>query len=99
MRSGYALNGAILQDEIIKINTPIFGTLFHRLRLVIDNASKMSTRVFLDGNLIGSFQEHFVPRLKGGVFTFNNREGVALFKKFQLTECRIYDEEGNCLNG
>ena len=99
MRSGYLLNGAKFPDEIIAINTSISGTIFHTLRLVIDNASKLSTLVFLDGNLIGSLQEHFIPRLKGGVLTLNNREGVALFKNFRLKECRVYDEEGNCLNG
>ena len=44
-------------------------------------------------------QEHFVPRLKGGVFILNDFEAVALFKNFELKECRIYDEEGNCMNG
>ena len=99
LKSGYLLNGVLFLDEVIPIDTSISGTIFHTLKLVIDNKSQLSTKVYLDRNLIGSVQEHFVPRLKGGVFILNNFEAVALFKNFELKECRIYDEEGNCMNG
>ena len=44
-------------------------------------------------------QEHFVPRLKGGVFILNRFEGVALFKNFLLRECNNFGQNGTCLEG
>ena len=97
--SGYLLNGALTIDENIPINGTIPGTIFHSLRLVVDNRSLMSTKVYLDDQLIGSIQEHFVPRLKGGVFILNRFEGGALFKNFSLRECNNFGQNGTCLEG
>ena len=58
--------------------------MYHTLKLVVNNNSQNSTEVFLDEKLFGTIQEHFVSRLKGGVFVLNKFEGVALFKKFKL---------------
>ena len=95
--SGYRLNGALTVDEDVQINGTISGTIFHSLRLVVDNRSLMSTKVYLDDQFIGSIQEHFVPRLKGGIFILNRFEGVALFKNFSLRECNNFGQNGTCL--
>ena len=97
--SGYLLNGVLTEDENVPINRSISGTIFHSLRLVVDNRSLMSTRVYLDDQFIGSVQEHFVPRLKGGIFILNRFEGVALFKNFSLRECNNFGQNGTCLEG
>ena len=62
----------------------MLGTMYHTLKLVVNNDSPNSTEVFLDEKLFGTIQEHFVSRLKGGVFVLNKFEGVALFKKYKL---------------
>ena len=86
--SGYRANGKIFADEKIRISGSTWGTMFHSLRLVINNGSPNSTEIFLDNKLFGTIQEHFVPRLKGGVFVLNEGEGVALFKNFQLRKLK-----------
>ena len=82
--------------EKVKIKRSISGTKFHKLRVVIDNESRMSTKVFLDNEYFGSYQEHFVSRLKGGVFALNRFKGVALFKNFTLMGCKHFNREGKC---
>ena len=94
--SGYRLNGKTFLDEKFLINGTTSGTIFHSLRLLIDNESIKSTKVFIDGKLFGSIQEHFVSRLKGGVFVLNHCKGVALFRNFVLKECKKFDEDGKC---
>ena len=93
------MNGIISVDEGFAINGSISGTIFHALKLVVDNRSLKSTKVYLDDQFIGSIQEHFVPRLKGGVFVLNKFEGVALFKNFSLRECNNFSQNGTCLEG
>ena len=83
--SGYLLNGVLTEDENVPINRSISGTIFHSLRLMVDNRSLMSTRVYLDDQFIGSVQEHFVPRLKGGVFVTHKFRSVGLFRNFKIT--------------
>ena len=97
--SGYLLNGIISVDESFSINRSVSGTIFHSLKLVVDNRSLKSTKVYLDDQFIGSIQEHFVTRLKGGVFVLNKYEGVALFKNFSLRECNNFSPNGTCLEG
>ena len=99
MVSGYLLNGLINVDENVSISGSVSGTIFHSLRLVVDNRSLKSTKVYLDNQFIGSIQEHFVARLKGGVFVLNKYEGVALFKNFSLRECNNFSQNGTCLEG
>ena len=94
--SGYRLNGKTFLDENFLINGTTSGTIFHSLRLLIDNESIKSTKVFIDGKLLGSIQEHFVSRLKGGVFVLNHCKGVALFRNFVLKECKKFDDDGKC---
>ena len=94
--SGYKLKGEYFLDERIFINQTVIGTKFHSLRLVIDNNSRLSTKIYLDKQFIGSFQEHFAPRLKGGVFVVNKYGTVGLFKNFYLRECNKFDENGKC---
>ena len=97
--SGYRLNGEYFHDERILINENIDGTAFHLLKLVIDNNSASSTKVFLDRNFIGSFQEHFVPRLKGGVFIINQFGSVGLLKNFRIQGCKKFISDGECADG
>ena len=52
--------------------------------------------MYLDNQFLGSFQEHFVSRLKGGVFVINKQNAVALFKNFNLVPCDNFNEEGQC---
>ena len=99
LTSGYRVDGLQFLDEEVDLNVSVSGTIFHSLRLVIDNTSLMSTKVFLDNNLVGSFQEHFVSRLKGGVFILNNHGGVAVFKNFRIKKCNNFDQEGRCEDG
>ena len=94
--SGYRLNGKTFLDEKFPINGTTSGTRFHSLRLVIDNDSSKSAKVFVDKKLFGSIQEHFVSRLKGGVFVLNHCKGVALFRNFVLKECKKFDDDGKC---
>ena len=81
------------------LNQTVEGTIFHSLRLVIDNNAIQSTKVYLDDHLIGSVQEHFVPRLKGGVFVTHKLENVGLFKNFEISGCKEFSSGGNCLDG
>ena len=97
--SGYRLQGEYHYDERIIINNAVEGTIFHTLRLVIDNNSVQSTKVFLDKDLIGSFQEHFVPRLKGGVFVTHKVGSVGLFQNFVIKGCNKFNADGKCLDG
>ena len=83
-------------DKEVRINKSISGTEFHKLRVVIDNESPKSAKVFLDDRYFGSYQEPFVARLKGGVFVLNKFKGVALFKNFTLNGCRHFNKEGRC---
>ena len=66
---------------------------------MIDNNSVESTKVYLDDNLVGSFQEHFIPRLKGGVFVTNEFGSVGFFKKFNVKGCDEFDSGGKCIEG
>ena len=97
--SGYRLNGDYFIDERTTINKPIEGTKIHSLKLVIDNKSASSTKIFLDDTYVGAFQEHFVARLKGGVFVLNNPGSVGLFQNFQIKGCYTFDEDGVCIDG
>ena len=97
--SGYRLHGEYYYDEKVKINQSVKGTIFHSLRLVIDNNAIQSTKVYLDDNLVGSVQEHFVPRLKGGFFVTHKLENVGLFKNFKILGCKEFSSGGNCLDG
>ena len=97
--SGYRLNGDYFIDERTIINKPIEGTKIHSLKLVIDKKSGRSTKIFLDENYVGAFQEHFVARLKGGVFVLNSAGSVGLFQNFQIKGCNTFDEVGGCLDG
>ena len=99
LMSGYCLNGEYYLDDRIPVNTNVPGNIFHSLRVVVDKTSIQSTKVFLDGNFIGSFKEHFVPRMKGGVFVVNQVGSVGLFQNFNLKGCKKYDENGLCLDG
>ena len=96
---GYRLDGEYFFDDPIPINKTVPGNIFHKLRIVIDMMSVQSTKVFLDNNLLGAFQEHFVPRLKGGVFVSNKYGSVGLFRNFNLKGCRNFSEEGDCIDG
>ena len=80
------------------VNKTVAGNIFHSLRLVIDKMSSQSTKVFLDNEFLGAFQEHFVPRLKGGVFVVNKFGGVGLFRNFILAGCHTFDEDGKCID-
>ena len=97
--SGYRLNGEYVLDERIVINDHVDGTIFHSLKLVIDNNAAMSTKVFLDDKFVGSFQEHFVPRLKGGVFIINKFGSVGLFQNFGMKGCKKFLPHGECADG
>ena len=68
------------------------------MRLVIDNVSLKSTKVYLDDRFFGSFQEHFVSRLQGRVFVLNEYNAVALFKNFSLSACNNFNVNGRCTN-
>ena len=95
--TGYRLNGEYFIDERVNIDQTVIGTKFHSLRLVVDNDSNLSTKIFLDKTFIGAFQEHFAPRLKGGVFIVNKFGSVGLFRNFKLNECENeFDGNGNC---
>ena len=80
------------------INQTVDGSSFHSLRLVVENDPGQSTKVFLDESLVGTFKEHFVPRLKGGVFVTHKFGSVGLFRNFKITtsKCTIgLDTQGN----
>ena len=75
----------------------VLGTKFHSVKLLIDNNSNNSTKIFFDKEYIGAFQEHFAPRSKGGVFLVNKVGSVGLFKNFEIRKCENgFDENGNC---
>ena len=97
--SGYRLNGKYFRDDCISINKSVPGNIFHSLRVVVDKNSIKSTKVFLDNSFIGSFKEHFVPRLKGGVFVVNKAGSVGLFQNFDIKGCKNYNEDGQCVDG
>ena len=97
--SGYCLEGNCVLDERVVLPLNVQGTLYHSFRLVIDNNSINSTKVFLDGNLVGAFQEHFAPRLKGGVFVLNKYQSVGLFRNFVLQPCDTFNSQGICIEG
>ena len=97
--SGYCLKGNCVLDERVVIPKNVLGTIYHSFNLVIDNNSIQSTKVFLDGNLVGAFQEHFAPRLRGGVFVLNKYQSVGLFKNFNLKPCDTFDSQGICIEG
>ena len=97
--SGYCLQGSCVLDERVIITRAIEGTIYHSLKLVIDNNSVQSTKVFVDRTLVGSFQEHFAPRLKGGVFVLNQYQSTGLFKNFRLEPCDSFNSEGTCIEG
>ena len=97
--SGYRLEGSYVFGENVRIIQSFHGTKYHSLRLVVDNNSLNSTKVFLDGTLIGSVQEHFVSRLKGGVFVLNSSGSVGLFKNFRIKECNQFYSNGECSDG
>ena len=91
------MDGKTFVDDRVTIQQPVLGTKYHSLRLVIDNNSNSSTKIFLDQIFIGSFQEHFAPRLKGGVFIVNEFGSVGLFQNFKIHECKNeFDANGNC---
>ena len=81
------------------ITRAIEGTIYHSVKLVIDNNSVQSTKVFVDGTLVGSFQEHFAPKLKGGVFVLNQYQSTGVFKNFRLEPCDSFDSKGTCIEG
>ena len=89
LRSGYRLHGEYNEDERIILNTTVKGTVVHSLTLVIDNKSDQSTKVYLDEQFVGSFQEHFVSRLKGGVFVTHKTGNVGLFQNFEIKACNV----------
>ena len=97
--SGYRLEGSYIFDENIRIIESFHGTRFHSLKLVVDDNSLWSTKVSLDNNLIGSIQEHFVSRLKGGMFVLNSSGSVGLFKNFKIKECDKFFTNGTCSDG
>ena len=97
--SGYSLQDSCVLDELVMITRAIEGTIYHSVKLVIDNNSVQSTKVFVDETLVGSFQEHFAPKLKGGVFVLNQYQSTALFKNFQLEPCNSFNSEGTCIEG
>ena len=99
LRSGYCIGGSCIQDEHIEIQFDVEGTIYHSLRLVVDNNSVHSTKVYLDRKLVGSFQEHFEPILTGGVFVVNSHQGGGLFKNFVLKPCNQFDVNGACIKG
>jgi len=94
--SGYRLNGEIFFDERVILETNIPSNVFHSLRIVIDKSSIRSTKVFVDDTYVGHFREHFVTRLKGGVFVFNKFGSVGLFENFVLKGCKRFDENAEC---
>ena len=95
---GYRYNGDKCLTKEVQINGTVSGTKYHNLRIVIDNTSEKSAMVFLDNHYFGSFQEHFVSRLKGGVFVLNRFRGVALFKNFTINGCKHFNKYGRCLD-
>ena len=94
--TGYRYNGRKFLTKRDELKESISGTIYHSLRVVIDNVSLRSAKVFLDNRFFRSFQEHFVSRLKGGVFVSNKCRSVGLFKNFTLQSCNHFDEDGKC---
>ena len=86
-------------DENFKMSQTMHGTIGHTLRLVIDSSSIWSTKVYLDNECIGAFQEHFISRLKGGVFVLNNSGSAGLFRSFKIKECHEFHSNGTCMDG
>ena len=92
--SGYRLEGSYVFDENFRMSQTMHGTIGHTLRLVIDSSSIWSTKVYLDNECIGAFQEHFISRLKGGVFVLNNSGSAGLFRSFKIKECNEFHSNG-----
>ena len=97
--SGYRLNGEYFFDERAVLNKSVPSNIFHSLRIVVDKASIQSTKVFVDESYVGCFREHFVSRLKGGVFVVNKYKSVGLFENFILKGCKNFNENGICMDG
>ena len=89
--SGYRLVGRQYLSKETAVNGSFSGTKFHKLKLVIDHKSSKSTKMYLDNQFLGSFQEHFVSRLKGGVFVLSKQNAVGLFRNFILTPCNNFN--------
>ena len=98
-QAGYLHNGVNKLTDQIQYAGKIDGTRYHTLRLVIDNTSPHSVKVYLDGVKMGAFQEHFAPKLKGGVLTYHGYGNVGLFKNFEMSACRNFNEAGKCIDG
>ena len=96
MISGYRLLGRQYLSKEIALNGSFSSTKFHKLKLAIDHKSSKSTKMYLDNQFLGSFREHFVSRLKGGVFVLSKQNAVGLFRNFTLTPCNNFNEEGQC---
>ena len=95
-QTGHVLKGKRFYGEKIAHPGTLDGSRYHNLRLVVDNSSDKSVKVFLDGVKMGAFQEHFAPRLKGGVFTIHSFENIGLFKNFAIEGCKNFNEIGQC---
>ena len=65
----------------------------------MDNYSNESAKLYLEDYYVGSFQEHFASRSKGGVFVVNQIGSVGVFKNFAIGECNSFDEDGTCIDG
>ena len=65
----------------------------------MDNYSNESAKLYLEDYYVGSFQEHFASRSKGGVFVVNQFGSVGVFKNFEIRECNLSDVDGNCIDG
>ena len=83
-QTGYVKGGEFKLPKEIAYSGNVDGTIFYTLRLVVDNSSSKSTKVFLDGIKMGDFQEHFPSKMKGGVFTYQGYGNVGLFKNFEM---------------
>ena len=90
------MNGQYVGDKKLQFSGSIDATKYHKMRLVIDNDSSLSTKVFFDNHMIGSFQEHFAPCPMGGVITFHNHGNVVLFKNFKINACDNFNGDGDC---
>ena len=90
------MDGKYFFDERVVVDQIVLGTKFHSLKLVIDNDSNHSTKLFFDKEYIGAFQEHFAPRSKEGVFKVIEIGGVGLFRNSGMFFAKGSDEIGNC---
>ena len=91
------MDGEYFFDERGVVDQFVLGTKFHSVKLLIDNNSNNSTKIFFDKQYIGAFQEHFAPRSKGGAFLVNKVSSVGLFRNLEIRECENgFDDVGNC---